>query len=206
MHNRRAKSARLLQRANRLSPEGPNPKAAPPAARACLAHPSTTTRQTWDRPAQKARPAPPRKKAKPPGDVGASPSKPRATKRRLIRIFGIRMPLPQLQSAAASHSRNGRARAAIGCFLPSKRRGWGIDAPPQPKGERERAADKPGSAAKRQADANPAAKRWNDGIGKSGRRESQERQRTPNPTRSRPGFGARSSTAPPRKKNGASAV
>lgn len=77
-HNRRAKSARRLQRANRLSTEGPNPKAAPPSARACLAHPSTAARQTWDRPAQKARPAspPPTKKAKPPADIVASPSKP----------------------------------------------------------------------------------------------------------------------------------
>lgn len=148
-HNRRAKSARRLQRANRLSTEGPNPKAAPPSARACLAHPSTAARQTWDRPAQKARPAspPPHKKSQTSGRHRRLAVETRAAERRLIRIFGNRMPLPH---AAASHSHNGRARAAIGCFSPSKRRGGASTPRPNPGAK--------GSAPQTNQTARPSAK------------------------------------------------
>lgn len=100
----------------------PNPKAAPQAARACLARPSTAARQAWDRP------HPPAKSS---GDVGASPSKPRATKRRLIRIFGNIMPLPQRQSAASrAFLQRPRARPDRMLLAPPKRRAHRRPAPP----------------------------------------------------------------------------
>lgn len=143
-------------------------------------------------------PAPPCQSS---GDVGASPSKPRATKRRLIRIFGNIMPLPQRQSAATrAFLQRPRARPdrmllapqASGASPPRPTPGAKVNTP-----QTNRAA-RPGA---KMTQTRPQNARMAESTDRPGRAK-----KTNADARSAELGGGRPPTAPPPKKNSASAV